>query len=216
MIREISIQSIFTNDVALKEKYKTFNLSTYCVGEYFVRLLGKFKIGKIQKLVIECDENPITKITSYEDYSVQNVRRHINMNEYLELSGLDKKKWVLEIIVTAFEELKNYFEFSIDEIYLIADEIKKANYQNNYKLANSILNKSKEHSANLYVEFNVEDFCLFLEIYDKNNIRTKFVKTKKVEPNFANNFMFCKIKWIDDKTIEVIGFDKKQIKKVSL
>lgn len=213
MIRELVICMEFTSDTAKKERNKQFALSQYCVSEYFVRLFDKLKIGKIQKLVIECDEEPITKITNYDDSDIKTLRRQVDINKYLKLSDTAKKKWLVEMWLSGFEELHKHFDFDIAQVHEAAKQIEAAKYVNHYAYGKQVASTDKKHKAQLFIEFEMDRIDLYLEVFDKEGTQVKRVLVKSELPYWD---ISGSVKWLDAKSVSVLDSKKKQLKKVSV
>jgi hypothetical protein len=219
MVRDLCIIWDFTKDPEeLKRRQRL--IQTNCTVDYFLRLLmvEKLKVGKQKKIIIECSEQPITKITNYDDDSlgVIIVRRQIDLDKYQKLADNAKRKWALDMVVSAFEELHKHFDFSMDTIHDVAKQVEANKYINHYVYGSPVVNKSKDLKAQLFVEYEFDKFDLYAEVYDKDSTLLKKTLVKSVAPGWVTYTpILGSIKWIDNKKLSVLDAKKKELKKIS-
>jgi hypothetical protein len=216
MIREIQITLPYETAM---EKKKKFIPTTYCTGDFFLRLLDKFAVGKIQKLIIECSESEVLKTSNPSDDSIGVIvlRRHIDLSKYFSMSVKEKKKWTLRILVDGFKELNQYYEFSFEKIEAVAKTIKDMDYLNHYRYGKVVSSPSKKMKAQLWVEHEIDKFHLFVDIL---NPEEELITREKVISTFPNWVAYLpvlgSIKWETDQFISIIPKNKKVVKKIKV
>jgi hypothetical protein len=148
---------------------------------------------------------------------VKILRRQIDINSFLKLSEIERKKWALDLLVSGFEELSNHFEFSMDEIYAIAKKIEDNNFLNHYHFGKITSSPNKQFKSVLWVEHDADKFSLFLQILDKEDAVLKKVLVKEASPSFAlHSQLFGSIKWESNDTIKVLNNKKAILKTVKI
>jgi len=217
MIRDIEISMEFSKTNI--EKYKEFNMSTKWVTDVYLRMLVELKVQNIKKILIECAEHTINKVANYDndDLGVQIVRRQIDLNKYLELSDVEKKKWGILLLISGFEEVHKHFNFPIEKIHSVSKELNNIHFVNHYYLKKPVPSPNNQYKAILWVEYEIQKFSLFVHLFNKEEKIIKKVLIKTVKPGWISYFpILGNIIWKSVNEFQVYNRKKKVLKTIRI
>jgi hypothetical protein len=208
-LRDISLETEFGHKCQ-----KIFNTETWAVSELFLSKLNKYKTGNIAKCnIIVSDFVKNNKYIHSPYINVTNINKVFDFDLYFSLSSkYEKKLMQLDVLYKGMVEIASYENWDIEPIknaYLMCIEDK---LENTFFINNKF-KKSSNHKikAEIWCYWDIDIFKSYLVLFDKNGkeiYKKKFIET---EPHFGCYIYQSKLKWVNNKSIQIEWYKNKVI-----
>ncbi|WLQ15631.1 hypothetical protein O5O45_06840 [Hahella aquimaris] len=184
------------------ERKSEFNGTTNCVSAMFLLELPKhYDAGKIEKIIIELG---LDESRYYLDDDILVCCKPFDFEAYWRLNDFEAKELIFEIIYNTLFALAAEFGWRKEPL----ENALAANKEKGYSLTYGIVKKKspdKENTAMLSIDFGRFDARVYVRFESVNDGCHGEVDIVKTLPHtiFFDDYL-GKIKWIDNKTVEVI------------
>ncbi|MGG0186188.1 hypothetical protein [Bacillus rhizoplanae] len=194
-----------------KQKRMKFRDEMRCIGSLYERFFKgfKFKNDKCWKIAVQCVDK-ITDLTIKTIGGVFEVQVAFEINNYFQLSGYEKKKYLLKTLKEGIDLVVEHEQWNNDMFDFPYSEIIKVDYINTW-VWNTKFSPSRKYIAEVFCEHNISTFDISIIIKNRDKEEIKRVKLITDRPNeWSFVQYFGKLNWISHE--EVALFNKKGTK----
>lgn len=149
-----------------KDLRRQFYLETRCIVSMFLRVLGRYKNKDCTKIVVDCVEE-ITRTTINFAMGIGLVQYELDPVDFFTKRNDEKKQIALQIIresVSALAQDRGWDWAPLDEAFR---KIEEAEYNNTYIYGKPAKNPTRQYTAELYIEHQVEAIYFYAVIRNK-------------------------------------------------
>ncbi|MDP4144111.1 MAG: hypothetical protein Q8936_06440 [Bacillota bacterium] len=187
-----------------KERNFKFRLQTRCISSLYVYHLGKFKNDKCWRIIIECVPNIDRGPGAFGGF--YHVQVKLDIDSFLKLSDIDKKRKTLELIknaITEIVEIERWDKGIFENAY---NQVISENYVNKRIWKKQKSSPGRQYIAKVLVEHDLYKSEISIVITDKNGA---IVKQEKVATDLPDEWAYTKylgeLKWISNTEISLIS-----------
>lgn len=188
-------------EVNWKWKRRQFQLMTRCMTAMIERIMPRIVTKDCRKILIECVEQPFRNeiINVLGVYCVQ-VSFEIKL--FWQMSGLEKKRYIICKIKEALESIAHNDCFDVAAIVNACNEVVQNDYLNEWYWKKPI--KKKHLSVQVKVSHEPEAVYLYLVFRDSlNNVQIEQFLVSDLPDEWVYHKYFGKLEWIADKTAKL-------------
>ena len=145
---------------------RRFYLETRCMVSMFLRVLGKYKNNDCTKIVVNCVEK-ITQTKFNFEMGISLVQYELDTVDFFSKRNDEKKRIALQIIkgsVCALAQDRGWDLAPLEEAFR---KIEEANYNNFYIYGKPVKSPTKQYTAELSIEHQVEAIYFYAVIRNK-------------------------------------------------
>jgi hypothetical protein len=190
-----------------KERNFKFRLQTRSIASSYIYHLGKFKNDKCWRIIIECVPSIDRGPGAYGGF--YHIQVKLDINSFLKLSDIDKKRKTLEIVNNAVLEIveiegwdKGIFESVYNKIIL-------DNYINKRIWKKQKSSPGRQYKAKVLLEHGLYKSEISIIVTDKSG---DIVKQEKVAETLPDEWAYAKyfgeLKWFSNTELALISKSK--------
>jgi len=208
---------ITTADYEMNYKKRNFNfrLQTRCIASSYIYHLGKFKNDKCWRIIIQCVPSIDMEPGAFGGF--YNIQVKLDINSFLKLSDIDKKRKTLELINNALLELveiegwdKGIFENASNKVIL-------ENYVNKRIWKKQKNSPGRQYIAKVLLEHDLYKSEISIIITDKSGV---IVKQEKVAEDLPDEWAYAKyfgeLKWFSNTELALVSKSKEHEFRIKL
>lgn len=175
VLKEVMIQHNCSYEDAIQIDYnlnwkwevrRRFYLETRCMVSMFLRLIGRYKNDNCAKILVHCVEK-ITQTKLDFSMGIVLVEYEVNLTEFFSKNNYEKKKFAVQIIRSSVCPLAQNNGWNLAPLEDALRKIEEADYNNFYVYGKIAKSPSKQYTAELYIEHNVEAIYFYAVIRNK-------------------------------------------------
>lgn len=174
VLKEVMIQHNCSYEDAIKIDYnlnwkdlrRQFYLETRCMVSMFLRVLGRYKNKDCTKIVVDCVEE-ITRTTFNFAMGIGLVQYKLAPVDFFTKRNDEKKQIALQIIRGSVCTLAQDRGWDLAPLEEAFRKIEEAEYNNFYVYGKPVKSPTKQYTAELYIEHQVEAIYFYAVIRNK-------------------------------------------------
>jgi hypothetical protein len=181
-----------------------FNMQTRCMIQLISRLAMPVITNRCKKVLIECvGENP--KDGYIDLLGVYVVQVTIDINSFMNMNSLDKKKETVQLIKRGIEKLSNHVSFDLYPVIEACNKAINLQYINEWYWKKTA--KKGRKIARIKIIHDVYEAKIYLEVVEDNKvIIEKLLYSPPPHEYIFQNYL-GPIKWISNDELVMDGFN---------
>jgi len=192
-----------------KQKRIEFGDEIRCVASLFEFHFEKFKTEKCWKELVECVETISDERVIGED--ICTVQVELNIEQYFQLSQVDKKKLILKLLKKGIDEIINEKGWNKQPFESAYQKVIDCNYINKRIWKQPKKSPNRKYIAEVFCEHDIDKFEISIIVKSNTGEVIKREKLITERPNeWAFTKQFGNLKWISSN--EVILVNKNESK----
>lgn len=201
-LKEIAINTIYKHPLSILNKY------AWCVQEQYWHYLEKYETGQWQKVIVQVNDAPTLIENDYQlsgsiaDVAV--VTRYFDIERFLGLDKLKKKKALLELLNDSMLFLANQYQWDKDTLSRAFDQCIESGLEYRFKVRNKdFKSPTRQFIGLIQCYWDLDSFIAVGIIMSKSGIILKEEKLIDVEPYHGEFIYYSKCKWDDPYTFSL-------------
>lgn len=212
VLREFDLDIPYVKNDGDKEDYERnwkpkrvkFRDEIRCIASLFEAHFEKFKTEKCWKILIECVEQITDERIIGDDICTVQVK--LNIEEYFQLSNLEKKMLILKLLKQGIDKIINEKGWDKQPFENAYKKVIDCHYKNKWIWKQPKKNPNRKHSAEVFCEHDINEFMISIIIRDSTRAIIKCERIITERPNeFAFAKYFGKLKWLSSSEVALIN-----------
>lgn len=157
-------------EINWKWKRRNFQLMTRCMTSMVERIMKPINTADCWKVVFECVDN--CESTKFKNLlGVYTIQIHFNTTIFFDACEYDKKKMVIDAIISGTNELSKHVNFEVASIYIACTEIINVGYLNQWMWKKPLKCKDKYVQIKILHEVSAISIYMVFTNIDKTMLK---------------------------------------------
>ena len=182
-----------------------FCYETRCVCALYERFFGIMRKAPFRKMLVVCVPD-IQYETGSNLIGVYAVQVPFDYNEYLKLSVIQKKRVILNTLMTCIRQAVAETGLQMDQFEMAYNKVIEANFVNEWRAHKNVLNRTKDYSADLLMQHSLRsmDFTVVIRNKKKEEVYRELIISARPD---EHNYSTClgKFQWCSDDEIALVN-----------
>jgi hypothetical protein len=179
-----------------------FNFGTHCVADLYLSCLGRFKTGRIKKVVITATVEPQADDHSLEPIGILEVRRPFDFDRYWAADVDQRKRLIGELLHSTLRSIAIERGWDVETVEFAYQCVLDRNFRNVQLWPKPVSSPDKSRKAQVEYEFDENSVEGFLIIFDAQGNRVGRHHLFSLPPtDFHLDDALGQLSWEDNETV---------------